>query len=125
MTNMECRTDNGHAPFDRSRTNLNRISLAGVDGILDRGGPSDSGQPSDGIVADRRFLPDSAPDGIILLVFSHASSPRVGFRLWSLNPFILGLAVILTVAGLSFAVSARFHLGKYWSGRITLKVDHR
>jgi protein-S-isoprenylcysteine O-methyltransferase Ste14 len=63
--------------------------------------------------------------GIILLVFSHASSPRVGFRLWSLNPFILGIAVILTVAGLSFAVWARLHLGKYWSGRITLKVDHR
>ena len=63
--------------------------------------------------------------GIILLVFSHASPPRNGFRLWSLNPFILAIAVILTVAGLSFAVWARLHLGKYWSGRITLKVDHR
>jgi hypothetical protein len=59
--------------------------------------------------------------GIILLVSSQASPPRIGFRLWSLNPFILGIAVILTVAGLSFAVWARLHLGKYWSGRITLK----
>jgi protein-S-isoprenylcysteine O-methyltransferase Ste14 len=63
--------------------------------------------------------------GIILLVFSPASPPRIGFRLWPLNPFILGIAVILTVAGLSLAVWARLHLGKYWSGRITLKVDHR
>jgi protein-S-isoprenylcysteine O-methyltransferase Ste14 len=63
--------------------------------------------------------------GIILLVSSQASPPRIGFRLWSLNPFILGIAVILTVAGLSFAVWARLHLGKNWSGRITLKVDHR
>ena len=63
--------------------------------------------------------------GIILLVFSHASPPGIGFHLWSRNPFILGLAVVLTGAGLSFAVWGRLHLGKYWSGRITLKVDHR
>jgi protein-S-isoprenylcysteine O-methyltransferase Ste14 len=63
--------------------------------------------------------------GIILLVFSHASPPGIGFHLWSMNPFILGIAVILTVVGLSFATWARLHLGKNWSGRITLKVDHR
>jgi protein-S-isoprenylcysteine O-methyltransferase Ste14 len=63
--------------------------------------------------------------GIILLVFSRASLPGIGFNLWSLNPFIFGVAVILIAAGLSFAVWARLHLGKYWSGRITLKVDHR
>ena len=63
--------------------------------------------------------------GIILMVFSHVSLPGIGFDLWSLNSFILGFAVILTVVGLSFAVWARLHLGKYWSGRITLKVDHR
>ena len=63
--------------------------------------------------------------GIILMVFWHVSLPGIGFDLWSLNLFILGFAVILTVVGLSFAVWARLHLGKYWSGRITLKVDHR
>ena len=63
--------------------------------------------------------------GIILMVFSHVSLPGIGLDLWSLNPFILGIAVILDVVGLSFAVWARLHLGKYWSGRITLKVDHR
>ena len=63
--------------------------------------------------------------GIILMVYWHVSLPGIGFDLWSLNLFILGFAVILTVVGLSFAVWARLHLGKYWSGRITLKVDHR
>jgi protein-S-isoprenylcysteine O-methyltransferase Ste14 len=63
--------------------------------------------------------------GIMLMVSSRASLAGNGFDLWSLNPLILGIAVILTVVGLSFAVWARLHLGKYWSGQITLKVDHR
>jgi len=63
--------------------------------------------------------------GIILIVFSNVSLPGIGFSLWPLNPFTLGIALILTIAGLIFAVWARIHLGKYWSGRITLKVDHR
>jgi protein-S-isoprenylcysteine O-methyltransferase Ste14 len=63
--------------------------------------------------------------GIVLMVFPHRSLPGIGFDPWSLNPFILGIAVLLAVVGLSFAVWARLHLGKYWSGRITLKVDHQ
>src|SRR5277367_6838965 len=51
--------------------------------------------------------------GIILLVFSQMSLPGIGFHLWPKNPFILGIAVILTVVGLSFAVWARLYLGKY------------
>ncbi len=63
--------------------------------------------------------------GIILMVSSSVSPPGVGFVLWPHNPYILGIVDVLTIAGLSFAVWARLHLGKYWSGRITLKVDHR
>ena len=63
--------------------------------------------------------------GIILMVFSSVSPPGVGFALWPHNPFILGIVDLLTIAGLGLAVWARLHLGKYWSGRITLKVDHR
>jgi protein-S-isoprenylcysteine O-methyltransferase Ste14 len=36
-----------------------------------------------------------------------------------------GTGLAFTVAGLCFAVWARMHLGKYWSGRITLKENHR
>ena len=41
------------------------------------------------------------------------------------SPLSLGTGVALTALGLAFAVWARVHLGIYWSGRITLKVDHR
>jgi protein-S-isoprenylcysteine O-methyltransferase Ste14 len=33
--------------------------------------------------------------------------------------------VALTVAGHAFSVWARIHLGKYWSGTVALKVDHK
>ena len=35
----------------------------------------------------------------------------------------VGLA--LTILGLAFAVWARIHLGRFWSGRVTLKEDHK
>src|SRR5205823_278807 len=34
------------------------------------------------------------------------------------------LGVLMTFAGVSFAIWARVHLGQYWSGRITVKTDH-
>jgi protein-S-isoprenylcysteine O-methyltransferase Ste14 len=40
-------------------------------------------------------------------------------------PVILPEQAALTMPGVCFAVWARSHLGKYWSGRITLKEDHR
>src|SRR5215469_12689175 len=41
------------------------------------------------------------------------------------SPLAAGIGLALTVAGLCFAVWARLHLGKYWSGRVTLKENHR
>jgi protein-S-isoprenylcysteine O-methyltransferase Ste14 len=35
------------------------------------------------------------------------------------------VALLLVIAGLSLAVWARRHLGEFWSGRVTLKVDHQ
>ena len=45
--------------------------------------------------------------------------------LWTQSPLAAGTGLAFTVAGLCFAVWARMHLGKYWSGRITLKENHR
>ena len=45
--------------------------------------------------------------------------------LWTQSPLAAGIGLAFTVAGLSFAVWARTHLGKYWSGRISLKENHR
>ena len=46
-------------------------------------------------------------------------------RLWrpSLPLAVVGIA--LEVAGVSFAIWAREHLGRLWSGSVTLKEDHR
>jgi protein-S-isoprenylcysteine O-methyltransferase Ste14 len=38
----------------------------------------------------------------------------------------IGVAgVVLTWAGILLAIWARWHLGQYWSGRITIKEDHK
>ena len=57
------------------------------------------------------------------------------FKFWSLGPLdrrfvpaTEGIAVcglILTAAGLAFAIWARVTLGRNWSGAVTIKQDHR
>lgn len=56
------------------------------------------------------------------------SDLAVGFLGWRVVPAttsaqIIGLA--LTLAGLAFALWARFFLGRNWSGEITVKKDHQ
>jgi protein-S-isoprenylcysteine O-methyltransferase Ste14 len=63
--------------------------------------------------------------GILLLVSSKPSGTLRGFLLWPPSVLGLTLGLSLIAAGLSIAVWARRYLGKYWSGRITLKIDHR
>src|SRR6202044_2830086 len=48
-----------------------------------------------------------------------------GFLLLPPSVLTLAIGLCLIAIGLSIAVWARRYLGKYWSGRITLKVDHR
>ena len=62
--------------------------------------------------------------GIVLLVSSRRSR-TFGYYLWPPNARTLAAGIFLIATGLGIAVWARHHLGKYWSGRITLKVDHR
>jgi protein-S-isoprenylcysteine O-methyltransferase Ste14 len=63
--------------------------------------------------------------GILLLASSRPSQNMAGYHLWPSNVLTLAAGLFLIATGLSIAVWARHHLGKYWSGRITLKVDHR
>ena len=51
-------------------------------------------------------------------------SPPMNLRLWprSAPGYWIGLAVLL--AGVAFAVWARVHLGRNWSGTVTVKQDH-
>ncbi len=41
------------------------------------------------------------------------------------GPVTVAAGISITLLGLGFAVWARVHLGKNWSGSVTIKVDHR
>jgi protein-S-isoprenylcysteine O-methyltransferase Ste14 len=41
------------------------------------------------------------------------------------SDWIHAVGVSLVAAGIGIAIWARHHLGQYWSGRVTLKVDHQ
>jgi protein-S-isoprenylcysteine O-methyltransferase Ste14 len=40
-------------------------------------------------------------------------------------PEIRYMGIVLIWGGIGFAIWARYHLGEYWSARITIKVDHK
>src|SRR6185437_6641987 len=61
----------------------------------------------------------------LFFVFDDSFPPQVNRHLWPQNEFTFWLGAFVTVAGLGFAVWARAHLGRYWSGAITLKEGHR
>jgi protein-S-isoprenylcysteine O-methyltransferase Ste14 len=63
--------------------------------------------------------------GVLLMAVPRFPFPLLNLTLWTETPLVLGAGVALTAAGLALAVWARVHLGKYWSGRVTLKVNHR
>jgi protein-S-isoprenylcysteine O-methyltransferase Ste14 len=61
---------------------------------------------------------------IVLLSTTRIPLPWLYLQLWPVGlwPFWLGVAV--TIAGLMFAVWAREHLGRNWSGSVTIKQGH-
>jgi hypothetical protein len=63
--------------------------------------------------------------GVILLASPGYHLSLANFFLCPQSAFTLAIGLCLKVCGLSIAVCARHHLGKYWSDRITLKADHR
>lgn len=67
---------------------------------------------------------------ILLLVFLLLFSSRVGVgflgaRFLPDRPLIEYCGFAATLIGLGTAVWARVHLGKYWSDKVVLKVDHQ
>ena len=59
------------------------------------------------------------------LVWSeHVPGSLLNERIFPWTPWIFGVAALITAAGLMFAVWARVHLGRNWSGTITIKQDH-
>jgi protein-S-isoprenylcysteine O-methyltransferase Ste14 len=48
----------------------------------------------------------------------------LGVRLWPRSPLPYGIGLALLLAGLAFSVWARVHLGRNWSGAVTIKEGH-
>jgi protein-S-isoprenylcysteine O-methyltransferase Ste14 len=63
--------------------------------------------------------------GFVLLFSDAPEIPALGGHIFSraYAPSIAG--VVLTWIGIAIALWARWHLGQYWSARVTLKEDHQ
>ena len=60
--------------------------------------------------------------------FLFNGSLEIGFLAHRIIPSALDLrlpGVALIWAGISLSIWARWHLGEYWSGRVTIKEDHK
>jgi protein-S-isoprenylcysteine O-methyltransferase Ste14 len=67
---------------------------------------------------------------ILVLTFILLLTPvlRIGPLAWRFIPegkSTRDLGIALTLCGLAIAVWARSHLGRYWSDKVELKVDHK
>jgi protein-S-isoprenylcysteine O-methyltransferase Ste14 len=60
----------------------------------------------------------------ILMFNDQMSRGWLGIRFVEASPSIGKLGVALTVAGIAFAIWARWHLGENWSATVTLKKGH-
>jgi len=62
----------------------------------------------------------------IILLFAPRSLPWgvLGERMFPDGPVTHWIGAAVVAAGLAFAIWARVHLGKNWSGTVTLKSDH-
>jgi protein-S-isoprenylcysteine O-methyltransferase Ste14 len=59
-----------------------------------------------------------------LLWADHVPIPFLGAPLFAWAPWQFWVAALVTASGLGFAVWARMHLGRNWSGTVTVKQDH-
>lgn len=62
--------------------------------------------------------------GGALLAWPDRPWPAMAWRLWPPSSMAHGIGVALVIAGLAFTVWARVHLGRNWSGTVTVKQDH-
>jgi protein-S-isoprenylcysteine O-methyltransferase Ste14 len=63
--------------------------------------------------------------GFALVFMDETEFGILGRRVFP-RTYVLGVTgVVLTWAGIALALWARWHLGQYWSARITIKEDHK
>ena len=61
--------------------------------------------------------------GGVLLASRELPSP-LNLRLWPRCALSYWIGIVVLLAGVAFAVWARVHLGRNWSGTVTVKEDH-
>jgi protein-S-isoprenylcysteine O-methyltransferase Ste14 len=62
--------------------------------------------------------------GGVLIAWQQTRWPWLAARLWPRSFTLYCVGVALLAAGLAFAVWARVHLGRNWSGTVTVKEGH-
>ena len=62
--------------------------------------------------------------GVLLFRSTVAAGP-LGRRFAPDTAFVAGTGAMITALGVTFAISARFFLGKNWSGWVTVKKGHQ
>src|SRR5215470_6490970 len=60
-----------------------------------------------------------------VLLFTGRFAGVLPVRVLPATNLVRAIGLALTTAGIAFAIWARFHLGRLWSGSITLKEGHR
>jgi len=63
--------------------------------------------------------------GFTLLFSDNARIGVLGHRVFPRTYALWIAGVVFTWIGIAIALWARWHLGQYWSGRVTLKEDHK
>ena len=63
--------------------------------------------------------------GILLLAGWPRVAPLDRVRLWRSTMTTFAVGLTMSWLGVAFAIWAREHLGRYWSGRVTLKEGHK
>jgi protein-S-isoprenylcysteine O-methyltransferase Ste14 len=63
--------------------------------------------------------------GFVLLFDGDVTSGILNQRAFNLPQGLRDSGVVMIWTGIALALWARWHLGQYWSGRITIKEDHK
>jgi protein-S-isoprenylcysteine O-methyltransferase Ste14 len=63
--------------------------------------------------------------GAVLLFGNDVNIAMLSQRFVPREAMVRDTGVALTWLGILFAIWARYHIGQYWSGRVTLKEDHQ
>lgn len=63
--------------------------------------------------------------GFMLFFDRDAGVGVLGQHFLQPSPAVMVVGTLLTWVGIAIAIWARYHLGQFWSGRITLKQDHQ